>query len=180
MKKAEWKKEGSFKEYLKRKWVEPSKLEEWSREMKKSGKSIATLNGSFDILHAGHLYILYEAAKQADILIVALNTDESIRGYKSPGRPFIPLTERLELISAIEWVDYATWFSELDPREVLSLIAPEVHVNGAEYGTDCIEKEVVMAHGGRLHLVDRIEGLSTSNLIQKIVTVCGSSGPRNV
>ncbi len=158
------------------KWIDPSCIEGKVAELKKGGHTIATINGSFDLLHAGHLYILYEAAKQADILIVALNTDTSIQGYKGKDRPLIPLDYRLQLISALEFVDYVTWFDELDPRAILAKIEPHVHVNGVEYGEHCIEKEVIVSCGGRLVLVDRIEGLATSHIVKKIRDLCDSSG----
>lgn len=153
---------------VEKKIVPPEQLGAFAAAVRKARKSLVSLNGSFDLFHAGHLFILFEASRQADILIVALNSDESIKRYKSPDRPIIPLKERLELIGALECVDYVTWFDETDPREVLSLLRPDVHVNGAEYGENCIEAEVVKKAGGRLHLVQRIDGLSSSAIIRKI------------
>lgn len=156
----------------KKKWIPPESLEERVSLLRQQGHTIATLNGSFDLLHAGHLYIIFEAAKQADILIVALNSDSSIQKYKDPKRPIISLEYRLELLSAISFIDFVTWFDETDPRALLRKIRPDVHVNGAEYGAACIEAEVVKECGGRLHLVDRIPGLATSEIIQKVHKVC--------
>lgn len=130
---------------------------------------LVTLNGSFDLLHAGHLQIIFEASQLGDLLIVALNTDASIQKYKSPKRPIVPLEYRLQMMAALEFVDYVTWFEETDPRQLLSKIKPNIHVNGAEYG-DCIEGETVRSHGGKVHLVELISGLSTSQLIRKIQT----------
>jgi rfaE bifunctional protein nucleotidyltransferase chain/domain len=129
---------------------------------------IATLNGSFDLLHAGHLYIIHQASLQADQLIVLVNSDESIQAYKSPNRPIVPLCYRLELIAALEFVDAVSFFEESDPCSALARIAPDVHVNGIEYGENCIEAKVVKEHGGRLHLVDRIPGLATSEVLKKV------------
>lgn len=154
--------------WLQKKLVEPEHLEEKIADLRSRKLTIATLNGSFDLLHAGHLYIVYEASKQADRLIVALNSDRSVQQYKSPDRPIITLDYRLEMIAALEFVDYVTYFEETDPRILLAKIKPDVHVNGAEYGTHCIEAEVVKNHGGRLHLVDRIPSLATSAIIEKI------------
>jgi rfaE bifunctional protein nucleotidyltransferase chain/domain len=154
--------------WLQKKLVEPAKLEEKLLELRSQALSIATLNGSFDLLHAGHLYIIQQASLQADRLFVCLNSDRSIQRYKSSKRPIIPLQYRLEMLAALEFVDYLTWFDETDPIAILSLIRPDVHVNGAEYGADCIEAATVLAHGGRLHLVDRIPGLSTSAILEKI------------
>ena len=162
-----------WKEACKKKWIDPQDIEKRVTQLKKSGKTIATLNGSFDLLHAGHLHIIFEASKLADVLIVALNSDASVRGYKGEGKPLVPLQYRLQLISALGFVDYVTWFDELDPRAILGKICPDVHVNGAEYGENCIEKEVVVAGGGRLHLVERIDGLSTTDIIKKITVLCG-------
>ena len=155
-------------EWLQKKLVRPEHLEEKVAALRARGLTIATLNGSFDLMHAGHLFIIYEASKQADRLILALNSDSSIQQYKSPDRPIIPLASRLAMIAALEFVDYVTWFDETDPLVVLSKIKPDVHVNGAEYGPNCIEAEVVKKNGGRLHIVERIDGLATSAIIEKI------------
>ncbi len=162
----------NFEEYFSQKWIDPSKLEERIEDLKKSGKTIATLNGSFDLLHAGHLHMIYEASLQADLLIMALNSDISIKKYKSPLRPIVPLEYRLRMIAALEFVDHVTTFEETDPRVLLSKIKPHVHVNGPEYGESCIESDVVKSHGGRIHIVELIPGLSTSTLIKKIVDTC--------
>ncbi len=143
-------------------------LEELVLSLREKGKKIATLNGSFDLLHAGHLHILREAKKRCDVLIVLLNSDESIQRYKSLDRPIIPLKYRLELMASIGCVDYVSSFGEDDPRKILTLIKPDVHINGAEYGSSCIEAETVGKYGGHIHLVNRIEGLSTTQIIDKI------------
>ena len=152
----------------KKKIVPPKEIEELARNLRQKGQKIATLNGSFDLLHAGHLYIIFEASLVADVLIVALNSDASIKRYKSPKRPIIPLKYRLEMMAALGFVDYVTWFDETDPRELLKRIRPDVHVNGAEYGEDCMESATVRQMGGKLHLVRRIPSLSTTAIIEKI------------
>lgn len=165
-----------WSECYKSKVIVPERAAAFAAELKQQGKSIATLNGSFDLLHAGHLQIIYEASRLADVLIVALNTDDSIRQYKGPKRPIISLEFRLQMMAALEFVNYLTWFDETDPRNILSLIKPDIHVNGSEYGEDCIEAETVKANGGRLHLVARIPGLATSDIIKKIqqdTAICG-------
>jgi rfaE bifunctional protein nucleotidyltransferase chain/domain len=105
-------------------------------------------------------------------LIVALNTDSSIQKYKSPLRPLVSLEYRIRMMAALDFVSYVTTFEETDPRLLLGKIKPHVHVNGAEYGSDCIEADVVRQNGGRIHIVELIPGLSTSSLIKKIVTTC--------
>lgn len=157
-----------LKTFIESKTIYPNMLQKTADELKNQGFTLATLNGSFDLLHAGHLQIIYEASKQADKLIVGLNSDASIKSYKSPNRPIIPLMQRLELMASLEFVDYVTWFEELDPKAFITLIKPHVHVNGSEYGINCIEAETVQKFGGRLHLVPLIPGLSTSELIHTI------------
>ncbi|MCB1106940.1 MAG: adenylyltransferase/cytidyltransferase family protein [Chlamydiia bacterium] len=150
------------------KYISPSELEEKVAGLRKEQKTLATLNGSFDLLHAGHLKMIHEASLQADILILALNSDLSIKKYKSPLRPIIPLEQRLEMVSALQFVDFVTYFDETTPIDFLEKVKPDVHVNGAEYGADCIEADVVKKYGGKIHIVTLIPGLSTSNLVKKI------------
>lgn len=161
----------SWASYSKKKIIDPKNLSEKINEIRQSKKQIATLNGSFDLLHAGHLHIIFEASQVADVLIVALNTDRSIQEYKSPFRPIISLENRLQMMSALEFVDYVTWFDETDPKKILSIIKPDVHVNGAEYGENCLESETVKSNGGRIHIVPLVPGLSTSQIIKKIIDI---------
>lgn len=159
----------SWKNYAQHKIITPEHLSSKISELRKLGKKIATLNGSFDLMHAGHLHIIFEASQVADVLIVALNTDRSIQQYKSPKRPIIPLEYRAQMMAALGFVDYVTWFDETDPRRILGEIKPDVHVNGAEYGENCIEAPIVKQHGGRVHIVQLVPGLSTSQILKKIV-----------
>src|ERR1700722_6168650 len=152
--------------------VAPDLLEEKIRELRDSGKTTAPLNGSFDLMHAGHLEMIYQASCEADVLIVALNSDRSIQQYKSSLRPIIPLASRAMMMAALKMGSYVAWFDETDPRQILSVIKPDVHVNGAEYGENCIEAEVVKAHGGRIQIVPLVPGISTSQIIKKIVDTC--------
>ncbi|PYR17449.1 MAG: bifunctional heptose 7-phosphate kinase/heptose 1-phosphate adenyltransferase [Acidobacteria bacterium] len=132
--------------------------------LRAKGRRLVTVNGSFDVLHAGHLHILNEARSQGDVLIVGLNSDASVRSHKGPTRPIISDRGRAEMLLALRVVDYVHIFDEPDPIAFLSELNPDVHVNGAEYGENCIERDVVIRNGGRLHLVDRIPNLSTSAL----------------
>jgi len=163
-------------------WLFPGKRDEEEQEMKvsperlalrvssirKEKRTIATLNGAFDLLHAGHVHIIAEAKKQADHLIVLLNSDVSIKTYKCQQRPLMTLEHRLTLISALRAVDDVTWFDQADPRSVLEMIRPDVHVNGSEYGAQCIEAPVVEQYGGSIHIVRLIPDLSTTAIIAKI------------
>jgi len=161
-------KESYWSDRYKEKLIPPDQISRKAAELHSNGKTIVTLNGSFDLLHAGHLHIIYEASKCADILIVALNTDRSIQEYKSPHRPFISLEDRLQMMAALEFVNYVTWFDETTPNLLLSKIKPHVHANGAEYGENCIEADTVRSHGGKIHIVNLVPGLSTSEIVKKI------------
>lgn len=160
--------------FVEEKTIHPMNLQQKVSELKAQQKTIATLNGSFDLLHAGHLHIVYEASRQADVLIVALNSDASIKTYKNVNRPIIPLNFRLQAMAALEFVHFVTWFEETDPCSLLMQIKPHVHVNGAEYGENCIEANTVLKSGGRIHIVELVPGLSTSDLIRKIIA-CNKS-----
>ena len=162
----------SFAEQAKKKIVDPKKLGDWADAIRHEGRTIATINGSFDLLHAGHLEILFEASLQADQLLVLLNTDESIKGYKGPNRPLVQLKYRQQMIAALTFVDYVSSFSEPDPRKILEIIRPNVHINGSEYGDDCIEAATIKKCGGKLHLFARIPGLSTSSILEKMRATC--------
>ncbi len=158
----------TFRETIRKKYIDPLQLESKALALKEKGLKVVTLNGSFDLMHAGHLEMIYQASLQGDVLIVALNTDRSIQEYKDPSRPIIALEDRLQMMAALEMVDYVTWFDETNPIEILKKIKPDVHVNGAEYGQDCVEAETVRSCGGRIHIVPLISGLSTSQIIKKI------------
>jgi D-beta-D-heptose 7-phosphate kinase / D-beta-D-heptose 1-phosphate adenosyltransferase len=140
-------------------------LAQLATTLRAKGKRIATINGSFDILHSGHLHILSEARQRGDVLIVGLNSDASVKSYKGPDRPIVAERQRAEMLLALRMVDYVHIFEEPDPIAFLKEIKPDVHVNGAEYGENCIESETVKEGGGTIHIVNRIPGLSTSRLV---------------
>jgi len=135
--------------------------------LKEEGKKIVTSNGSFDLIHIGHIKSLQQAKKQGDILIVGLNSDSSIKQYKSPNRPINSQQDRAEMLAALECIDYVTVFDELDPRELLKVIKPHFHVK-SKSGFKGIEKETVEENGGKIILLEDIPGKSTTNLIEKL------------
>jgi D-beta-D-heptose 7-phosphate kinase/D-beta-D-heptose 1-phosphate adenosyltransferase len=151
-----------------RRLVKRSALSQLAATLRAKGKRIVTINGSFDLLHSGHLYILSEARQRGDVLIVGLNSDASIRRYKGEHRPIVPERHRADMLLALRVVDYVHIFDEPDPRAFLAEINPDVHVNGSEYGGDCIESDTVTRGGGRIHIVERLPGLSTSGLIRAL------------
>jgi D-beta-D-heptose 7-phosphate kinase / D-beta-D-heptose 1-phosphate adenosyltransferase len=139
-----------------------------AENLRAKGKRIVTINGSFDLLHGGHLHILNQARERGDVLIVGLNSDRSVRSYKGNGRPIVPERHRAEMLLALRMVDYVHVFDETDPIAFLKEVRPDVHVNGSEYGENCIESETVTRGGGQIHIVNRIPGLSTSNLVHAV------------
>ena len=148
--------------------VERKGLAPLSALLRTQGKRIVTINGSFDLLHAGHLFILEEAKRQGDVLIVGLNSDASVKRYKSADRPLIPEAERAQMLLGLRCVDYVHVFDEDVPMPFLEEVRPDVHVNGSEYGADCVEAPTVRKHGGRVHIVEKIPGLSTSQIVARI------------
>jgi D-beta-D-heptose 7-phosphate kinase/D-beta-D-heptose 1-phosphate adenosyltransferase len=140
-------------------------LSQLAATLRAKGKRIVTTNGSFDLLHNGHLYLLNEARQRGDVLIVGLNSDASVRSYKGPSRPIVTERRRAEMLLALRMVDYVHIFDEPNPIAFLKELNPDVHVNSAEYGEDCIEGATVRRGGGTVHLVNRIPGISTSRLI---------------
>jgi D-beta-D-heptose 7-phosphate kinase/D-beta-D-heptose 1-phosphate adenosyltransferase len=143
-------------------------LAQLAANLRAKGKRIVTVNGSFDVLHSGHLHILNEARRRGDVLFVALNSDRSVKGYKGANRPVIGERSRAEMLLALRMVDFVHIFDEPDPIAFLKEVRPDVHVNGSEYGPDCIESETVRECGGRLHIVNRIPGFSTSLLVESM------------
>jgi len=147
--------------------------------LRAKGKRVVTVNGSFDVLHGGHLHILNEARRQGDTLIVGLNSDASVRSYKGPGRPIVPQRQRAEMLLALRMVDYVHIFDEPDPIAFIREIRPNVHVNGSEYGRDCIESEVVRSGGGEIYIVDRLPDLSTTGLLDALQSARSAPLARN-
>ena len=150
-----------------KKIIHPKDLNKKILSLRKNNNTIVTLNGAFDILHIGHLEILYQASLQASCLILLLNSDESIKKYKKKSRPINELEHRLLITTAISFIDYVTWFNQLTPIEILEQIKPDVHVNGYDYKDNCIEEPTIKKNGGRVHLVKLISNISTSLIIKK-------------
>ncbi len=142
-----------------------------ARELRAAGKRLVTLNGSFDLLHAGHLVILEEAKAQGDILFVGLNTDASVRAYKGKGRPLVPEAERAQMLAALWCVDAVVLIDEPEAAAaIIDLVRPHVHVNGSEYGApeQWVEYPMMQLYGVTGHVVQRRPALATTDLIQKI------------
>jgi len=134
------------------------------------GQRIAFTNGCFDVLHPGHVQYLHEARAQADLLVVGLNSDASVRRLnKAPGRPIHTEQDRAQVLAALQAVDFLTVFDEATPLELIELVRPDVLVKGADYRKDeVVGAEFVEAHGGRVHLATFHAGYSTTGVLQKL------------
>ena len=136
---------------------------------KNNNKVIVTTNGCFDILHVGHVRYLKETKKLGDVLIIALNTDESVRRLKGPTRPVNSENDRAEVLAALECVDFVVLFNEQTPVDLLSKIKPDIHAKGGDYNADNLpESATIKEGGGKLVFIPLVEGKSTTNIIQKI------------
>lgn len=136
---------------------------------KKLNKIIVSTNGCFDIIHAGHINYLQFAKSKGDILIIGVNTDESVNKLKGNGRPINPLEERMLVLDALKFVDIVCSFPEQTPIKFLSEIKPDIHVKGGDYiGTVLPEAEIIEKNNGKIEFAPIIVGKSTTNLLNKI------------
>ncbi len=139
-----------------------------AQRLRRAGKKLVTYNGSFDVLHAGHVRSIEEARTQGDVLLILLNSDRSVRLYKGPTRPMVGEQDRAALLAALEAVDSVVLFDEINPKRLLAKLKPAVHCNGADWGRGCVEQAVVEENGGRLHVLRWRPGHSTTDLISRI------------
>ena len=139
--------------------------------LRKKGKKIAFTNGCFDILHVGHVRYLREARKTADVLILALNSDASVRSIKGEKRPLVTETERAEVLSALEFIDFVTIFDELTPLELIKYLKPDVLIKGGDWPEEkVVGRDEVKQWGGRVAIIPEVQGKSTTNIVEKIKT----------
>lgn len=144
-------------------------LAETIAQRQADGERIVFTNGVFDLLHVGHIRYLAEARALGDALIVAVNTDDSVRGLKGPLRPIVPEDERMEMLAALSCVDFVTSFSTPTPVPLLEQIQPLVYAKGGDYQVqDLPEAPVVRRYGGRVHILSLVAGRSSTNIISKI------------
>ena len=142
---------------------------------RRAGRTIAFANGCFDLLHVGHVRYLGAAAQEADVLVVAINDDESVRRLKGAGRPILSAADRAELVAALRSVDYVVVFPEPTVGPLLEAIRPEVHCKGTDYTTESVpERDIVRGYGGRIAIVGDPKDHSTRDLLARIA---GSQSP---
>jgi rfaE bifunctional protein nucleotidyltransferase chain/domain len=136
---------------------------------KRNGRRVVFTNGCFDLLHPGHIKILEAARAQGDALIVGLNSDNSVKALKGPGRPVIPQQERAEVLANLECVDAVVVFDELTPQKTVAALLPDILVKGGDWpGNQIVGREEVEAAGGKVVLIDVVEGHSTTEILRRI------------
>ncbi|HOQ90308.1 MAG TPA: D-glycero-beta-D-manno-heptose 1-phosphate adenylyltransferase, partial [Candidatus Hydrogenedentes bacterium] len=149
----------------------PEQLKILVDRLRRDGKKVVWTNGCFDILHAGHITYLMRARQEGDVLVVGMNTDDSVRAIKGPSRPVIPQADRALVLSALECVDYIVFFDEPTPMRLLDLLRPDVYAKGGDYTLDSLvqeERRLVESYGGRIALIPGQAGRSTTGIIQRI------------
>ncbi len=146
-----------------------SALVEERRRWRQGGRRVVLTNGCFDLLHPGHLFLLEAARSLGDILVVALNSDRSVRALKGRGRPLASEVERAETLLALEAVDRVVVYDEPTPLEVIRALLPDVLVKGADWAADqVVGRDVVEAAGGRVARVELVPGRSTTGMVERI------------
>jgi D-beta-D-heptose 7-phosphate kinase/D-beta-D-heptose 1-phosphate adenosyltransferase len=144
---------------------------EETRRLQISGRRVVFTNGCFDILHPGHIDILTRARHLGDVLVVAINSDSSVRRFKGPGRPVFPESERAELLASLEMVDYVCIFEEDTPLEIILKVRPDILVKGADWGLDgIIGRSEVEGWGGQVIAIPLVEGHSTTGIVDRILS----------
>ena len=143
--------------------------------IKKTGNKVVFTNGCFDLLHVGHTRYLKEAKLIGDYLVIAINSDKSVRGLKGDNRPIVPETERAELLAALDVVDFVTIFDESDPYNVINELKPDFLVKGGDWGeSEIIGSDIVTENGGKVVRLPYIEGSSSTNIVETIIErYCG-------
>lgn len=149
--------------------IKRNELNELITKLKSQGKTIVTTNGCFDILHVGHVRYLEKAKSFGDVLIVALNSDKSVKSIKGESRPINNENDRAEVLSALRSVDYVVLFDEDSPMDLLLQIKPDVHTKGADYTIETLpEAKGIMEAGGKIEFISFVEGKSTTSIIEKM------------
>ena len=152
-----------------KKILERNTLKNKLEKLRKEGKIIAFTNGCFDIIHVGHVRYLREAKKTADVLVLALNSDSSVRAIKGETRPLVGEEERAEILAAFEFIDFITIFEELTPLELINYLKPDVLIKGGDWTEEkIVGREEIKKWGGRVVIIPEVTGKSTTNIVEKI------------
>jgi len=155
--------------------ISPEKMLGERQRLRAAGQRLVFTNGVFDLLHVGHVRYLAQARALGDALVVAINSDRTVRELKGPDRPVFDEAERAELLAALRSVDYVTIFDDVSPRSLIATLLPDVLVKGGDYQLDQIHgRDEVEAAGGNVISLPFVEGASTSNLIERMQPQKGS------
>lgn len=159
-------------------WISRTKLLPWPELLavresaRAAGRVVVWTNGTFDLLHPGHVSNLQQARSLGDVLVVGVNSDRSVKAYKGPTRPILNEQERSAMLASLECVDYVMIFDEDTPAESLAKLQPDIHCKGAEYappqGRPVPERAVVEGYGGRIEYLPLVSGVSTTDLLKRI------------
>jgi rfaE bifunctional protein nucleotidyltransferase chain/domain len=165
-------------ESYRRKAVSWDALLSWRESARAEGRTVVWTNGCFDLLHIGHVRCLQAARALGDVLVVGINSDDSVRRLKGSARPLIRAEQRSEMLAALECVDFVVVFEEDTPAEALALLRPDVHCKGADYapphGKPIPEAATVAAYGGQVAFLPLVPCLSSSALLQRLLDVEGA------
>ena len=160
--------------FMKNKIIASDTLKEIVTELKTQGKKVVATSGCFDILHAGHVTYLEEAAAKGDVFIVFLNSDQSVKRLKGETRPIVPEHERATVLAGLGCINYVCLFDENTPCEMINKIMPDSFIKGGDYaGTHIPEMDSVAVYGGKVEYVSMVDGCSTTNIIEKIMMLGG-------
>ena len=155
---------------MKRKLKNHDELRQIVQDLRAAGKRVVFTNGCFDIIHTGHVRYLNVAKGYGDVLVVAINSDESVQRLKGPKRPIMTQEERAEVLAALGMVDYVTVFEEDDPHHVIAELMPDVLVKGGDWAVEqIIGRDIVEANGGKVYSIPYIEGASTTGVIERVI-----------
>lgn len=150
-------------------------IEDWDKlakvlnELKSQGKRIIFTNGCFDILHWGHVYYLKQAKELGDILVLALNTDDSVKKLKGDSRPINNQQDRALVINELKSIDYVTFFSEETPYNIIKILKPNIIAKGGDYSPEqVVGKDIIENYGGSVEIIPFVEGKSTTNIVNKM------------
>jgi D-glycero-beta-D-manno-heptose 1-phosphate adenylyltransferase len=161
--------ESQFLQKINSKILDQHSLQQQLHQWRLKNKKIVFTNGCFDILHTGHITLLSQAAEMGDMLIVGLNTDNSVKKLKGPQRPVNKEQDRAMLLAALLLVDAVTLFDEDTPGELIKAILPDVLVKGGDYSiSEIVGADTVLANGGRIEIVPIVAGYSTTNIITQM------------
>ncbi|MBL7135363.1 MAG: D-glycero-beta-D-manno-heptose 1-phosphate adenylyltransferase [Candidatus Marinimicrobia bacterium] len=156
--------------YINKKMVNRAEVSIISNSLKHDGKKVVFTNGCFDILHVGHIELLGKAKSFGDVLIVALNSDDSVKHLKGNERPINSVKDRTRVLSAVESVDFIVIFNEDTPYELLREVRPDILVKGGDYSlNEIVGRNIVESYGGKVEVIPLLKGKSTTDVINRII-----------